>query len=84
MMLPSSRARERGQFSDCRLLGSLASDGPGHDASAPLVLQPVALAGDLHHGRVVQDAVEHCSGEHGIACERLVPAAEGQVGGEDQ
>ena len=31
----------------------------------------------------MQDAVEHGSGEHGVARERLVPAAEGQVGGED-
>ena len=32
-----------------------------NDASAALVLQPVALARDLHHRRVAQDAVEHGS-----------------------
>ena len=57
----------------------VASDRPCHDAGAALVLQPVALTGDLHDGRVVQYAVEHGGGEHGVTSERLIPAAEGQV-----
>jgi hypothetical protein len=36
--------------------------------------------GDLHDGGMVQDTVEHGSGQHRIACECLVPTAECQVG----
>jgi hypothetical protein len=58
--------------------------GSRHDAGAALVLQPVALTGDLNYGRVMQDAVEHGGGEHRVTGECLVPAAEGQVGSQDQ
>ena len=48
-------------------------DRPSHDAGAALVLEPIALARDLHDGGVVQEPVEHGSGEHGVAGEGLVP-----------
>ena len=57
---------------------------PGQDASAPLVLEPVAFAGDLHDRRVVQDPIEHGGGEHGVGCERVIPAPEAEVRGQHQ
>src|SRR5262245_60043541 len=64
-------------------LGPLGFRRSGHYASPTLVFQTVALARDLHDGGVMQDAVEHCSGEHDVAGECLVPAAKGKVRRED-
>src|SRR6185295_6105304 len=77
-----SRARERGRFSIV-VLAPLGFRRPSHHAGTALVFQTVALARDLHDGGVMQDAVEHGSGEHGIAGECFVPAAEGKVRRED-
>src|SRR6185437_7715555 len=55
-----------------------------HDAGPPFVLQPIALAGNLHDGGVMQDAVEHRCRQDGVAGEGLIPATERQIGSEDQ
>ena len=57
---------------------------PRQDDSAAFVFEAVALACDLHDGRVMQDAVEHGGRQHGIGCEGFVAAAERQVRGQDQ
>src|SRR3712207_5554705 len=53
-----------------------------HYPGTPLVLEAVTLAADLHHGGMVEQAVEHGGGQHRLAREGLVPTAEGQVRGE--
>ena len=71
-------------LSDLFLFHLLRTLGSCHDAGVALVLEPVALAGNLNDGRVMQDPVEHGGGEHSVAGERLVPTAECEIGGEDQ
>ena len=58
--------------------------GSRQDASAALVLEPVAFARDLNDRRVMQYAIEHGRREHGIAGEGFVPTAERQVRRQDQ
>src|SRR3974390_686519 len=58
--------------------------GSRHDASAALVLEPVALTSNLNDGRVVQDPIEHGGGEYSVARKRLVPTAESEVRRQDQ
>jgi hypothetical protein len=56
-----------------RFLVSVFGRGwPGDCASAALVLQAIAFAGDLHDGGVMQDLVEHRGGQHRIAGEGIV------------
>ena len=62
----------------CRVLGSDA--GQGVDAA---VAESVAGAFEGQDIRVVDDAVDHRCG-HGLVAEDAAPAAEGQVGGQDQ
>ncbi len=47
-----------------------------------VLAQPVAGAFDLDDGGVVQEAVEQCGGDDGVA-EHLAPFGEAAVGGED-
>ena len=48
-----------------------------------LVLEPEAVSVDADDGRVVKDAIEHRGGEHAVAGEGAIPAAEGEIRGED-
>jgi len=52
------------------------------EAGFELVLQPVGVAADVDGDRVVQDAIEDCCGDHGVA-EYVAPAPEALVAGED-
>jgi len=60
------------QLSDC----AFPALWPCQDPSPPLVLQPVAFSRDLDDRGVMQEAIEHGGGQHGVAGEGLVPAAE--------
>ena len=53
----------------------------GHPAQVP-VLEPVAVALEADHLGVVDQAVDHGRGHHGVA-EHLAPATELLVGGDD-
>ena len=43
-----------------------------------LVLEPEALAIDFDDSRVVKDPIEHRGGQHVVAGEGAIPAAEGE------
>ena len=47
----------------------------GDQSGFALVLEPEVLAVDVDDDRVVQDAIEHCPGQHAVAGEGTVPAA---------
>ena len=49
------------------------------ESGSALVLEPKALAVDVDDDRVVQDPIEHRHGEHAVAGEGTVPAAEGKI-----
>src|SRR4051812_35916422 len=66
------------RFLVCIVLGSDA--GEGVDAT---VAEPVAGAFEGQDVGVVNDAVDHRGGD-GLVAEDAAPAAEGQVGGQDQ
>ena len=70
-------------------MGSLSGGGACplnamHHASLPLIFQPIALAGDGHDVRVMQQPIEQRGRQSRILRERCVPLAEWQIAGDDQ
>jgi hypothetical protein len=63
------------------VLGYLA--GSCKQSGFALVYELEALTIDADDYRVVQDAIEHRRGEHAVAGESGIPAAEGQIRSED-
>ena len=61
------------------LLCGLGADDAGH----ALFPQPVAVALDLDDMAVMEQAVQHRSGEHAVPGEGLIPGAEAEVRGHD-
>ena len=60
-------------------LGPSPFPGSREQTGLALVLESEALAVDAHDDRVVKDPIEHRRGKNGVAGERAIPAAEGQV-----
>ena len=48
-----------------------------------LVLEPITFSIDADDDGVVQDAIEHRGGQDAVTGEGAIPAAEGEVRGED-